>query len=43
MQDVKNISFDHYFEASFDVASNEEMMSTMAYAVKKTKPHRIVN
>jgi hypothetical protein len=25
---AKNISFDHYFEASYDVASGEEMLST---------------
>lgn len=40
MQDVKNISFDHYFEASYDVASGEEMLSTMAF-VKTKKPERI--
>lgn len=36
---VKNISFDHYFEASYDVASGEEMLSSAQVKIKK--PWRI--
>jgi len=37
---VKNLSFDHYFEASYDVASEEEMIKAM---VRKEKPRHIIN
>lgn len=34
-KDANSISFDHYFEASYDVASNEEMISNV---MVKTRP-----
>ena len=38
--DANSISFDHYFEASYDVASGEEMISKV---MKSRKPKGVVN
>jgi NMD protein affecting ribosome stability and mRNA decay len=37
LNDTKSISFDHYMESNYDVASNEEMLSEMTLVAKKPK------
>jgi len=39
-KDANSVSFDHYFEASYDVASGEEMISKV---MKSRRPKGIVN
>ena len=37
--EIKNLSFDHYMEANYDVASNEEMLTSTLMV--KNKPKRL--
>ena len=41
LNDAQAISFDHYMEANYDVASNQEMISKTLLVAKK--PNRIIN
>ncbi len=39
--DGQTVSFDHYFEASYDVASTEEILSAQMYIAKRPKGIKI--